>query len=330
MPLKNIIYNLMLLIMIASCGTVIPNGFDSRLSQFQYPFPVYEYQFKSQDQELVMAYGDLGDKNSNKVAVLLHGKNFSGFYWDRVAKDLVKQGYRVIIPDQIGFGKSSKPIGYQYNFSQLALNTKNLLSSLGVKKFTLVGHSMGGMLAVHMTESFEQAVEKLILVNPIGLEDYARFVEIKDPQFFYQSELTKTVEMFRNYQKKNYYDGQWKNEYEELLAPFKGWKLGKDFALVAWNNALTYGPIFNDGIVDKFRYLSTPTILILGTRDRTGPGRGWMKEGVTRELGLYQNLGKEIQQLNPKRIKLIELSGLGYMPQFEDYNRFANVFYSLF
>ncbi|WP_318836133.1 alpha/beta fold hydrolase, partial [Janibacter melonis] len=77
--------------------------------------------------------------------VLLHGKNFNGAYWEQTAKDLRQNGYRVIIPDQIGFGKSSKPQNIQYTFQLLAQNTKSLLDSLGVTKAAVLGHSMGGM-----------------------------------------------------------------------------------------------------------------------------------------------------------------------------------------
>ena len=49
-----------------------------------------------------MRYMDIGDKNADKVIVLLHGKNFSGYYWERIANDLLKRKYRVVIPDQIG------------------------------------------------------------------------------------------------------------------------------------------------------------------------------------------------------------------------------------
>jgi pimeloyl-ACP methyl ester carboxylesterase len=303
--------------------------FDSELSAFEYPFEVYSFSFQSQEKKLVMRYGDLGSKSNSKVAVLLHGKNFSGHYWDRIAKDLVEKGYRVIIPDQIGFGKSSKPTNYQYSFAQLGINTIKLLDHLGVKDFSLVGHSMGGMLAVHMT-SMTRRVQKLYLINPIGLEDYLRYVEFKDPSFFYEIELKKTVEDFRNYQKKNYYDGQWNDKYEELLTPFKGWVSGPNKELVDWNNALTYGPIFSEEIVSKFANLKVPTYLVLGTRDRAAPGRLWKKPGVKRKLGQYQKLGKEIQGLNPKIIKIFELTGLGHMPHFEDYERFSKVFFPLF
>lgn len=303
-----------------------PVKYNKELDGFSYPFDVKTFNFNSQNQPLKMRYMDIGDKNAQKTFVLLHGKNFSGYYWEKVANDLLKNNHRVIIPDQIGFGKSSKPDYYQYSFGQFALNTKLLLDSLQVEEIVLVGHSMGGMLATTFAANYAPRVNKLILINPIGLEDYGKYTDFKDTNFFYKNELAKTLDKARNYQIKNYYDGQWSSEYEKLLVPLKGMLAGDDWKLVAWNNALTYGPIFSENMVDKFSQIKTETVLIIGTRDQTGPGRGWLKKGETRELGNFKQLG-----INTKnRIKgsmLIELEGLGHMPHFENYEVFIKAFH---
>ncbi|VUD62471.1 Non-heme bromoperoxidase BPO-A2 [Thalassocella blandensis] len=305
-----------------------PLVYDAELSTFEYPFAVQTYELSSQRQKLSMRYMDVGKANASKTpqktAVLLHGKNFSGYYWEDVARLLLEHGYRVIIPDQIGFGKSSKPEHYQYSFAQLALNTQSLLQHIGINQYTVIGHSMGGMLATTLALNDAQ-VSDLMLINPIGLEPYLDYVEIKDPEFFYQSELKKTADKVRAYQKANYYDGKWKPEYERLIAPHIGWLNGPDKSLIAWNNALTYLPIFAEDITSKFSKITVPTQLIIGTRDRTGPGRNWKKSGVEHQLGQYQKLGK----LTAKSItnaKLYELEGLGHMPQIEDFDRFKPVF----
>lgn len=301
-------------------------AFDAELSGFEYPFKVHTFEFSSQQQIVKMRYMDVGrnsDKNQ-KVAVLLHGKNFSGYYWEEVAALLLEHGYRVIIPDQIGFGKSSKPQHYQYSFAQMALNTQQLLKNREVEKYKVVGHSMGGMLATTLALT-DPNVSDLILINPIGLEPYLDYVQLKDPDFFYQMEINKTEEKIRNYQKANYYDGKWKPEYERLIQPHIGWLNGQDKKLIAWNNALTYMPIFAEDITAKFMKISVPTHLIIGTRDRTGPGRNWKKEGVTYKFGQYQQLGKEAAKAIPNA-KLYELKGLGHMPQIEDYETFKPVF----
>ncbi|AGS39468.1 alpha/beta fold hydrolase [Cycloclasticus zancles] len=300
--------------------------YNKELDGFEYPFEVKTFDLGSQSQNLKMRYMDIGDKDARKVIVLLHGKNFSGYYWEKVAKDLLKKKYRVLIPDQIGFGKSSKPDYYQYSFGQLALNTKSLLDDLNIKKFDLVGHSMGGMLATTFAVNYPASVNKLILINPIGLEDYGKYVEFKDVNFFYKRELATTLDKARSYQSKNYYDGKWSSEYEKLLIPLKGMLAGKDWETVAWNNALTYGPIFSENIVSRFSQIRNETFLIIGTRDKTGPGRGWLKEGVTRKLGEYNDLGKSTKAMIKDSV-LIELDGVGHMPHYENYNVFIKAFY---
>ncbi len=309
--------------LVTSCSSV--RTYDARLSGYKYPFEVKNFKLKTQNQSLEMSYMDLNQQSKN-VVVLLHGKNFAGFYWKRIAQDLMRRGYRVIIPDQIGFGKSSKPKNYQYSFSQLALNTKKLLESLEVKKISIVGHSMGGMLAVIFADNFKNSVNQVILINPIGLEDYGRYVQFKDPSFFYTIELNKTAEKIKEYQKKNYYDGSWKPEYEDLVTPFAKQIDGPDWKLVAWNNALTYGPIFTENIIDKLERTQVPISILLGIRDRTGPGRKWKKEGVNYQLGQYQLMKSRLVKLSDK-IHIKNLNDLGHLPHFEDYERFSKSFY---
>ena len=305
-------------------------SYNATLDGYPYPFDVKKMEFGSQNQMLSMAYMDLPAQGKFKGnALLLHGKNFSGFYFEDIAKELVAKGYRVIIPDQIGFGKSSRPEYYQYSFAQLALNTKTLIDQLGVKDLHVVGHSMGGMLATKFTKFYPELVKRLILVNPIGLEDYLKYVEFQDPFKFYKAELSKSEQKIRHYQQKNYYDGKWSDKYEELIQMHIGQLNNEDWPLVAWNNALTYGSIFAEPIVDDFATIKKPITLIVGTRDRTGPGRAFKKAGVKRQLGLYQKLGKQVAK-SFKSGKLIELPGLGHMPQFEDWERFSKVFFPLF
>lgn len=300
-------------------------SYNATLDGYPYPFEVKYIELSTQKQKLKMAYMYLESKKSQKTAVLLHGKNFSGFYWQRTAEELVKQGYSVLIPDQIGFGKSDKPTSYQFSFSQLALNTNELIKKLNIKNITLIGHSMGGMLATKYNKLYPENVNKLILINPIGLEDYLRYVQYKDVQFFYKGELSKTAEGIRKYQMANYYDGQWSDSYEELIKFQIGQIKDKEWPLVAWNNALTYELIFSEPVVEDFKLIENPVALIIGTRDRTGPGKGFMKEGVNYKLGQYQNLGK-VTAKRFKNAKLYELEGLGHMPQIEDYSRFQKVF----
>ena len=108
-----IIALLMLLLPLFSQSQVKP--MDADLNGLEYPFPVKYIRLDIQKQQYRMAYMDLEPAKSNgKAIVLLHGKNFSSAYWKKTAEALLEEGYRVIMPDQIGFGKSSKPQWFQY------------------------------------------------------------------------------------------------------------------------------------------------------------------------------------------------------------------------
>lgn len=323
--MKKIILIMSIMLIMISCASPNKTSYNATLDEYQYPFKVEKIEIETQNQKLHMAYMYLKNENAQKTAVLLHGKNFSGFYWKEVATLLLDKGYNVLIPDQIGFGKSDKPENYQYSFAGLSLNTKKILDHLKIKNITLVGHSMGGILATKFTKIYPETVDKLILINPIGLEDYLQYTQVKDPEFFYKSELSKTPEKIRAYQMKSYYDGKWSDKYEELIQFNIGQLNSTDWPRVAWNNALTYGPIFSEPIVEDFKLIKNPVILILGTRDRTAPGSGFMKEGITYKLGQYDLFGKRILK-SLKNGKYYELKGLGHMPQFENFERFKEVF----
>jgi pimeloyl-ACP methyl ester carboxylesterase len=295
------------------------------LTNFQYPFNVHTMAFESQGQGLTMAYMHLPAKEGQPTVLLLHGKNFASSYWETTANWLHEQGYGVVIPDQIGFGKSDKPVNYQYSFAALANNTKQLLTSLNLEDVIVTGHSMGGMVASRFALNYPESVRKLVLINPIGLENYLQYVEYKDVAFFLQNELKKKPENIVTYQKTNYYDGDWNETYAFHASHLMGWIEGDDWPQLAKVSALTYDMIFTQPVIEEFDDFQMPVTLILGTRDRTGPGRGWKKEGVTRELGRYDKLGAEVKARN-SAITVKELSGLGHLPQIEAFSRFTPVY----
>ena len=295
---------------------------DTRLSTVTYPFEVKFFPLNVQGQFLEMAFMDVKPENYNgRNVILLHGKNFNGAYWKTTAEALSRDGYRVIIPDQIGFGKSSKPENYQYSFHQLAANTKQILDSLNISRITVLGHSMGGMLATRFALMYPEITEKLILVNPIGLEDYKTMVPYTDIFTNYQNELKQTPEAIKEYQLRFYYDNKWKPEYDEWLNLLAGWTLHKDYPRIAWNNALTSDMVFTQPVVYEFGNIRVPTLLIIGTRDRTAIGKNLAAPEIAATMGLYNKLGRTTQQKIPGS-ELIELDGIGHMPHIEAFEKF--------
>ncbi|EJL68512.1 alpha/beta fold hydrolase [Chryseobacterium populi] len=300
---------------------------DVMLSDYQYPYEVHLINLKSQNNDLKMAYMDVRPKTSNgKIIMLLHGKNFNGAYWEQTAKDLSDKGFRVIIPDQIGFGKSSKPQNYQFSFSQLAENTKAILDELKIDQTIVLGHSMGGMVATRFTLLYPERVQKLILENPIGLEDYKTFAAYQTIDQAYQSELKNTAETYKNYQLKFYYDNKWKSEYQPWLDLIAGWALHPDYPKVAWDAALTSDMIYNQPVCYEFKNIKVPTLLIIGTRDRTAIGKDRAPKELQPKMGQYQELGKKTQK-EIAGSKLVEIENVGHLPHIEVYPKFFNALY---
>lgn len=297
-------------------------SYDKQLNGYEYPFKLSKFNLESQGNTLEMSYMFLGSRNVNKGTItLLHGKNFNGSYWEELAEKLNILGYNILIPDQIGFGKSSKPYNYQYTFHALALNTKKLLRKLNIESTQLIGHSMGGMLASRFALLYPSLVTNLILINPIGLENYLQYVEYKDIDFFYRKELKLKPIKIINYQRKNYYAGIWNERYENLASHLIGWVNGKDWPYLAKISAKTYDMIFTGTVIEEFNDFTIPVSVIIGTRDRTGPGRNWKKKAINYELGRYDILAKKVKKLNFK-INIQELEGLGHLPHVEDFGRF--------
>src|SRR5256885_5084448 len=126
-----------------------------------YPYATSSLPITLYGQEQRISYMDvppLGQPNGHTV-VLLHGNNFAGFYFGGPIDAIRKEGFRVIAPDQIGYGRSSKPI-MPYNFSDMARNTRLILQSLKIDKAMVVGHSMGGMLAARFATQYPAMVER--------------------------------------------------------------------------------------------------------------------------------------------------------------------------
>lgn len=302
----------------ASAQTAAPT-YGPMLEGFAYPHEIRRFALTSQRQALSMAYMDVAPKGqpNGRTAVLLHGKNFCGATWEQTIAELSSVGYRVIVPDQIGFCASSKPNGYQFSFGQLAANTHALLQSLGVQQATVIGHSMGGMLGTRFALQYPQATAQLVLVNPIGLEDWqAAGVPYASIDAQYANERKTSFESIKAYQLRFYYNGLWKPEYDRWVHMQAGLYAGSGGEVVAWNQAQTSDMVFTQPVVHEFPQLRVPTLLLIGGKDRTAPGANRAPAEIAKTLGDYPALGREAARRIPGAT-LVEFPELGHSPQVE-------------
>jgi pimeloyl-ACP methyl ester carboxylesterase len=286
------------------------------LESVKYAYPVKYFPINTEGQNLRMAYMDVAPaQNANgRTVVLFHGKNFGGYYWTNVIKGLTARGFRVIVPDQIGFGKSSKAF-IHYSFHQMARWNRELLESLNISKSVVLGHSMGGMLATRYALMYPDRTEKLLLENPIGLEDYKSFVPYTSTEDQYATELKATAESVRKYYQTSYFT-RWKPEYEELVRIAGGVSASSDFPRYAKVAAMTFTMIYEQPVVHEFANLKVPTVLFIGRQDKTIVGKGLLSAAEQAQHGLYNVLGKQTAAKIPGA-KLVEFNECGHIPHLE-------------
>jgi pimeloyl-ACP methyl ester carboxylesterase len=294
-------------------------SYGPQLEGFEYPWPVSHFAFTSQGEALEMAYMDvkpIGTPNG-RTAVLFHGKNFCAATWQGTIAALVQVGYRAIAVDQIGFCKSTKPAHYQYTLQQLAGNTHALLASLGVTRPTIIGHSLGGMLAMRYALTFPGDSGDLVLVDPIGLEDWkAKGVPWQSVDFWYQQELKTTADSIRAYQRATYYAGTWDAKYERWVQMLAGLYRGPGHDIVAWNGALVDDMAYTQPVFYEFEKIAVPVLLMVGDKDTTAIGKNLAPPDVRQTLGDYPVLAKAAAGRFPHG-HLIEFSDLGHAPQIQ-------------
>ncbi|WP_232833374.1 alpha/beta fold hydrolase [Paraburkholderia kururiensis] len=305
----------------AAAAPVADDGpaYGPELQGFDYPAPVQQFEFTSQGVALHMAYMDVRPAQANgRTVVLLHGKNFCAATWEGTIRRLTDAGYRVIAPDQIGFCKSSKPAHYQFSFQQLARNTHALLASLGVARATVIGHSTGGMLAVRYALMYPRETEQLVLVNPIGLEDWkAKGVPSLSVDEWYARELKTTADGIRRYEQATYYAGEWRSDFEPWVQMLAGLYRGPGKEQVAWDSALLYDMIYTQPVVYEFGLIEPPTLLLIGDKDTTAIGKDIAPPEVRAKIGHYPELAKQAARAIA-HATLVEFPDLGHAPQMQD------------
>ena len=297
-----------------------PAIYSQPIRPVKYPYPVQYLNLQIEGKSARMAYMDAKAATPNgKTIILFHGKNFNGYYWKDVAARLTEQGFRIVIPDQIGWGKSSKP-DIHYSFHLLAANSKKLLESLKIQKTIVIGHSIGGMLAARFALMYPETTEKLVLENPIGLEDYRTFVPYASFEELLKGEKAQTYESLKKYQQ-TYYP-VWKPEYEQYVQAQAESLIRPDYPQAVVANALTSLMAYEQPVVYEFKNLKMPTLLIIGQLDRTVLGKNRLPKEEQNKYGQYPALGRKLKSEIPNS-ELTEFENVGHIPHVQVFDEFT-------
>ena len=240
--------------------------------EIEYPFPVSYLPLTVYGQDVRMAYMDVPPAvtPNGRTVVLLHGMNFGGFYFGGPINLLRNAGFRVIVPDQIGFGRSSKPI-IPYNFNDMAWNTRKLLETLGVTRAAIVGHSMGGMLAARFSAIYPEIAERTVLYDPIGLTDVRYNTPWPNAEEAYKNTMAQTQDqLYQGFYaniRRYFPSGTWKPEYEKYARILYAPTLGADWPRLAMVRAIYREITYLDPVVYDWAHIKSTTLVIGGEKD---------------------------------------------------------------
>ena len=275
-----------------------------------YPHPSKYLDIQVYTQDARIAYMDVpaeGTANGRTV-LLLHGNNFGGFYFTAVIDALRKAGFRVVVPDQIGYGRSSKLVA-PYNLSSQARNTYLILQAEKIERVMVVGHSMGGMLAARFATQYPKAVERLVLYNPIGLTD-GRFDRPMPPvDELYKQTLKGDYQSIRSslgrYVAHN--PKAWNAEFEACVRIRYSWTLSAEWPRLAMVQSLISQMLYADPVVYDWAHIQVATLAFGGAEDALlGPAARFQE--------LMHTLARTIPNGNGR---ILLLPGLGHVPHLE-------------
>jgi len=302
-----------LLALVLAAAEPAPMGI--ALEELSYPAPVKLLELTVEGHPERMAYMDVPAVGPEKgvPVLLLHGKNFDSGTWVGTIDALTRAGRRTVVPDQLGFNKSSKP-DVAYSFDLLAGNTVQLLDALGIPAVDVVAHSTGGMLGIRLAVSHPDRVRRLVLVDPVGLEDYRDVIVPQTLDRLTQDELEQGDAQIEAFVHR--YFVTWRPEFQRTIDWRQRIRRSAEFPRWARVSARLYQMIYQQPMRSELRLLQQPVLLLTGEKDRTVVLRKYARPGLADSLGNYPALSRAAAKEIP-RCTRVEIPGVGHAPHLE-------------
>jgi pimeloyl-ACP methyl ester carboxylesterase len=257
-----------------------------------------------------------------QTLVFVHGLGSYLKFWRHQLDAFAAQGYRVIAVDMIGYGKSDKPGSFPYTTEAMGDVLLEVLEAAAVKSPVLVGHSMGGQIALSLAIRHPTRMEAIVLTAPAGFEKFSRR-EIAWFDSVFSVALVKSAgeeAIWGSIRYNNFF--RWRKELEWLIEERVRAVGNPDFDQYAYANVRSVqGLARNQFVRDNLDKVSVPTLIVHGDMDRLIPNR-FMHGGTTRAIMEYGH-GRI------RGSKLVSLSGCGHSLQLDcpqEYNAAVTAF----
>ncbi len=181
---------------------------------------------------------------------------------------------------------------------------------------TLVGHSTGGMLAVRFALTYPARVTRLVLEDPIGLEDYRINIPPQTDEALYRAELANTDPAKIREFYARYFASPRPEIYEPLAEVQTRVTLSGEYPRWAKASALAYQMIYQQPVRYEYRLLEPPTLLIVGEKDHTVPLGAYASAEARAKMGDFVELGRAAAKAIPHGT-LVVVPNCGHIPHIE-------------
>jgi len=244
-------------------------------------------------------------RGEGKPIICLHGFSEDISTW----KLLELQGYKMILIDLIGHGKSDKPKDSEYYCLEIMLKHLNkLISKLDLKKYSILGYSMGGRCALAYTLTYQNEVDKLILESAsYGEEEFLNRLKRRKNDIKLSKSIEENgIEWFNQYWGDLSIFQSQKNLPRAIINEINQRRLGNSTHALS-NTLKGTGQGKFPCLKDQIVKLSMPILFISGEYDKK-----------------YQAIGNEFEKLNTK-VKHRVVNGCGHNTHIENINRFIEI-----
>lgn len=261
--------------------------------------------------DIEMAYYEAG--KGDKTIVFIHGLGSNMLAWKKNI-EVLKDDFRCIIIDLPGYGKSSKN-PHSGLMSFYADKVMEFVDKLNLGKVTLAGHSMGGQIAIVAALSYPDKIEKIILVDPAGFEQFHSgqrmwFKEVMTPDLV----RSTTLEGIETNLATNFYNLP--KDAQFMIDDRIAIRTAKDFDFYCLAVSRSVAGMVEEPVFDKLSEIKTPTLIFFGENDNLIPNR-------------YLNPGRTVDIAKAgagaiKNSKLIMVPKCGHFMMFEKPEVFNN------
>lgn len=238
------------------------------LEEFEYPFPVSFMNFRLYNQDVRLAYMDVAPtgRSNGRSVIFHHGGLYYGWYWEEQIKALAAEGYRVVVKDRLGWGKSSKP-DIPYSISLWASNTARLMDHLGIEQAAVVGHSIGGQMVTRFAFLYPERTTHLVTVNQVGLTDrrMGRGFTPLTGEADSNPDMDEVFAGLLRWAEENYVT--WQPQFAEHMRIRYGQRLSGGWPQMAYVSRLTGQMRGMDTVVNDWQHIETRTLIMGGEED---------------------------------------------------------------